>query len=193
MKTGFVSDQLTNKLILLFVLDKMEIPLTEISLLDICTNRNDWLNYMDCKDIMWQLQNVDFIIKCVDAENESRYKISTKGRECLACFDKDIPLSLRNEITEFAKDNRLEFKRNQEYIGKYTKNLDKTYTATLKIKDPLEGKNMLEIKMQLPTMKQATTICKNWREKATEVYEKLFDLSDNLDSQGSNNNNGSDI
>ena len=95
---------------------------------------------------MWQLQNVDFIIKCVDAENESRYKISTKGRECLACFDKDIPLSLRNEITEFAKDNRLEFKRNQEYIGKYTKNLDNSYTATLKIKDPLEGKNMLEIK-----------------------------------------------
>ena len=79
MKTGFVSDQLTNKLILLFVLDKMEIPLTEISLLDICTNRNDWLNYMDCKDIMWQLQNVDFIIKCVDAENESRYKVFARS------------------------------------------------------------------------------------------------------------------
>ena len=193
MKTGFVSDPLTNKLILLFVLDKMEIPLTETSLLDICSNRNDWLNYMDCKDIMWQLQNVDFIIKCVDAENECRYKISAKGRECLACFDKDIPLSLRNEITDFAKDNILDFKKNQEYVGKYAKNLDNTYTATLKIKDPLEGKNMLEIKMTLPSIKQAITICKNWRDKAPEIYEKLFDMSDLIEppkdpNQNPNNN-----
>ena len=146
---------------------------------------------MDCKDIMWQLQNVDFIIKCVDAENECRYKISAKGREWLACFDKDITLSLRNEITDFAKDNILDFKKNQEYVGKYAKNLDNTYTATLKIKDPLEGKNMLEIKMTLPSIKQAITICKNWRDKAPEVYEKLFDMSDLIEPPKDPNQNPS--
>ena len=43
-------DSTTNKWILLFIFDKMEIPLTENSIMDICTNKNNWLKYMDCKE-----------------------------------------------------------------------------------------------------------------------------------------------
>ena len=48
MEPEFTPDETVNKLILLFVLDQMEIPLTENSIIDICTSRNDWLNYMEC-------------------------------------------------------------------------------------------------------------------------------------------------
>ena len=37
-----------NKLILLFVFDKMETALSERTVLDMCTSSNDWINYMDC-------------------------------------------------------------------------------------------------------------------------------------------------
>ena len=47
-----------NKLKLLFLLDKMELPLTENNIIDICTSRNEWINYMDCKEILWQLKEV---------------------------------------------------------------------------------------------------------------------------------------
>ena len=43
-------DDTTKKLILLYVLDQMEIPLTEESIMAICTNKNDWLEYLDCKE-----------------------------------------------------------------------------------------------------------------------------------------------
>lgn len=180
MKTSFVPDTLENKLILLFILDKMEIPLTETSILDICTNRNDWLNYMDCKDIMWQLQDVNFIYKTVDSENENRYNITIQGRECLSHFFNKIPNSLREEITEFAKNNRMQFKRSQEYVGRYVRNSDGTYTASLKIKDQLEGKNLFEIRIDLPTSKQAINACKNWKDKAPEIYEKIYDYADTI-------------
>ena len=49
LSTQFVPDETENKLILLFILDKMEIPLTENSIMDIATSRNNWLSYMDCK------------------------------------------------------------------------------------------------------------------------------------------------
>ena len=47
----------------------MEIPLTENSIIDICTSRNTWLNYMDCKEVLWQLQEVGYIFKS-EGENE---------------------------------------------------------------------------------------------------------------------------
>ena len=45
-----------NKLILLFVFDKMESPLSERTLVDMCTSSNDWLNYMDCTVLIHKLK-----------------------------------------------------------------------------------------------------------------------------------------
>ncbi len=44
-----------NKLILLFVFDKMESPLSERTLIDMCTMSNDWINYMDCMVLIHKL------------------------------------------------------------------------------------------------------------------------------------------
>ena len=49
------SDSTVNKLVLLFVLEKIEIPLAENSILDICSSRNNWVNYMECKEILYSL------------------------------------------------------------------------------------------------------------------------------------------
>ena len=38
----FEQDNTIHKLKLLFVLDKMEIPLTENNIIDICTSSNNW-------------------------------------------------------------------------------------------------------------------------------------------------------
>ncbi len=43
-----MTDATTNKLILLYIFDQMETPLSEETLIEIC-NENDWLSYMDCQ------------------------------------------------------------------------------------------------------------------------------------------------
>ena len=172
---AFVADNTINKLILLFIMDKMEIPLTEDSIIDICTSRNGWLKYMDCKDVMWQLLDVGYIAKSSN-EDESRYNITYEGRNCLSHFYLKIPSSTREEITVFAKANRLEFKRAQEYVGTYFKNADGSYTSSLKIKDPLEPQNLFEIKVVLPSRKYAVAVAKKWKDKAPLIYENIYEI-----------------
>ena len=84
MSTQFVPDETENKLILLFVLDKMEIPLTENSIMDITTSKNSWLSYMDCKDILWQLVNAKFVYYEQNPNNkeDGLYSITAEGRDC---------------------------------------------------------------------------------------------------------------
>ena len=42
-------DSKEQKLVILFVFDKMSIPLSEATVLDMCTSDNSWLTYMECK------------------------------------------------------------------------------------------------------------------------------------------------
>ena len=69
-------DALLNKLILLFVFDKMECPLTENTILDICCSSNNWISYMDCKPIINQLIDHGFIYKLPPSGGEALYSIT---------------------------------------------------------------------------------------------------------------------
>ena len=173
----YVPNEMVKKLILLFVLDRMEIPLTEESVMDICTNRNSWLGYLDCKEALNQLLKVNFVCKldsATEGENkDERYAITNEGRNCVANFFERIRKSTREEISEYAKQNRMVFKRNQEYVCEYFKNKDGTHTVVFRIKQPELTSPFFEIRLRTSTRKEAVLAAKKWREKAAQVYEYI--------------------
>lgn len=170
----FVPDNTVNKLILLYVLDKMEIPLTENSILEICSSQNKWVNYMDCKDLLYQLLKAKFVYKPNTANNESRYNITYAGRDCLSQFFTRIPVSLRDEIGKFASENKMQFKRNQEYVGNYYKNIDGSYTVELKIVEPLTTESLFKVAVKTDTRHNAIVATQRWRELAASIYELIY-------------------
>ena len=170
----FVPDNTVNKLILLYVLDKMEIPLTENSILEICSSQNNWVNWMDCKDLLSQLITSKFIYKPNTEDDESRYNITVAGRECLSQFYTRIPASLRDNIAQFAGENKMQFKRNQEYIAKSFKNEDGSYTVDLKILEPLTTESIFTMSIKTGTRHSASIACKKWRELAANIYEYVY-------------------
>ena len=170
----FVSDNTIDKLILLYVLDKMEIPLTENSILEICSSQNNWINWMACKDLLSQLIEAKFIYKPNTDSDESRYNITVSGRGCLSQFYTKIPASLRDNIARFAQENKMQFKRNQEYVAKSYKNEDGSYTVDLKILEPLTTEAIFTLSVKTDTRHNATLACKKWRELAANVYEYVY-------------------
>ncbi len=177
----FNFDPVVNKLILLYVFDKMEIPLTEASVIDICTQKNDWINYMDCKDILWQLVEHKFIYRNGPDTKESRYVLSYDGRSCLSHYFQRIPSSLRENITKFAKEERMKIKRNQEYVADFFRHDDGSYTAVLQIKESAVNENILDITIKTRDRAEATAACIKWKEVAPKAYEFIVEnlLTDN--------------
>ena len=146
-----------NKLILLFVFDKMESPLSERTLVDMCTSSNDWLNYMDCIVLIHKLKKDGFICEIPEAD-DPLYAITTEGSE---------------EISRFVKNNGTKFRNRQECKSDYYQNKDGTYTVFLKILAPVQP--MLELKFVVPDKKTANTIYKKWEDKASELYSVVYD------------------
>lgn len=162
-----------NKLILLFVFDKMESPLSERTILDICsTSKNDWINYMDCLMLIQKLLSDGFIYE-IPSSDDPLYTLTPEGRETLANFYINIPKSLREEISQFVKKNSTKLRSKQECKSDYYQNKDGTYTVFLRILAPVQP--MLELKFVVPDKKTANAIYKKWADKAADVYSGIYE------------------
>ena len=148
-----------NKLIILFVFDKMESAISERTIVDMCSSSNDWMGYMDCVNVIHKLLDDNFIC-IVNEDEDTLYTITPDGRETLANFYIKIP------------------KRNkQECRSDYYQNKDGTYTVYLKILAPVQP--ILELKFVVPDRKTANKIYKKWEEKASDLYAVIYEnLSD---------------
>jgi hypothetical protein len=153
----------------------MEIPLTENTIIEMCSSRSTpWINYMECKQAMAQLLDAGFIYCPASNPNaENYYTITPDGRICLAHFFIRIPTSLRGEITDYIRENRMSFRRKQEYFRDYYKNADGTYTVKLRIHDPVQ--TVLEIQLNVANRFIAKSVYQKWEEKAAAVYSMLHD------------------
>ena len=162
-----------NKLIILFVFDKMEAALSERTVLEMCSSGNNWLNYMDCKELLPRLIDDGFLCLASSPEEEPLYVITGEGRESLNSFYINIPKSIRDEISTFIKNNSGKLRNRQECKADYYQNVDGTYTVYLKILAPVQP--MLELRFVVPDKKTAQNIYKNWECKASELYSAIYD------------------
>ena len=162
-----------NKLIVLFVFDKMESALSERTVLEMCTAVNGWLNYMDCKELIPRLLDDGFLCRISSAVEEPLYTITSDGRDSLNSFYINIPKSIRDEISAFIKKNSGKLRNRQECKSDYYQNVDGTYTVFVKILAPVQP--MLELKFVVPDKKTAQNIYKNWEHKASELYSAIYE------------------
>ena len=166
-------DTTISKLILLYVFDQMEIPVTTETLNEMCCSENSWLTYMTLTQVLPELIQARFIVS-MQSSNTEYYKITQEGRDCLNFFYMKIPYSTRRSIGAYIKKNRQLFKRKQEYFTDYHKNKDGSYTVHLKIVDLLGSK--LEVELNVANRAEATTACKRWNNSASDVYASIYQI-----------------
>lgn len=169
-----IEDDFTQKIKLLFILERMEIPLTTNNLVDICTATNSWFAYFDLIKYLQELIEIGFVLEKKEQGSENKYCITADGRSCLGHFEYRIKKNIREEIIAFTQENRLHLKRSQEYISEYYKNEDGTYTVVLKIKDPASIDFLLSMKLKVSNRQIALETSKKWISKAPIIYENVY-------------------
>ncbi|MCL2630894.1 MAG: DUF4364 family protein [Firmicutes bacterium] len=162
-----------NKLLVLFVLEKLEMPVTEDNLTDICSMHNNWIPGLYMKQVLFELIRSGFVTT-VQSDSTRLLTITVDGRTCLAHFFNDIPLSLREDATEFIKEHRLTLRKKQEFLATHERNQDGSFTLSLKILEV--SKPLIDLKISAPTRNRANAICASWKDRAPEVYRALNDI-----------------
>jgi hypothetical protein len=172
----YVADEIVKKLILLYIFEKMEFPLTDESINEIIAAHPDWMTYMDFREALFMLIDNKFVYRTT-AGSETCFAITQDGRGALGHFYQKIPASIREQIIEFTRENRQRFRRRQEYTWDYFRNGDGTYTVILRIRDQTAGDNMLEIRFKTDTRAGAKSAAAKWRDRAVSVYETIYNMT----------------
>jgi len=164
-----------NKLILLYFMDKMDVAMTESSILKACYYENAWLEYVDCISTLHQLEENGFLFRTMH-EKVSYFSITPDGRDCISNFYSRVASSIRTHIAEFVKENRLTIRRRQEYSTSYQLNPDRSYSVILKIVDPTNPTRItMDLKFVVPNKQTAKAVAERWNTHAPKVYSMIYE------------------
>lgn len=162
-----------NKLLVLFVLDKLEMPINEELLLEMCSIANVWIPYIYCKQVINDLLRSGFITRVNTTKDSTLVSLTTDGRTCLAHFYTDIAFSVREEVTEYIRSNRITYRKRQEFKADYYRNSDGSFTVQLSVLEVSQP--LLDMKLVVPNRPAAMNIQHTWSQKAPEIYKLIYE------------------
>ncbi|MCR4661783.1 MAG: DUF4364 family protein [Clostridia bacterium] len=174
------NDLVTNKILLLFVLEKYEIPITKENIFQMCCIDNTWIPYLFVEQILDELINSKMIICREDRRNQDTkyYEITEDGHTCLMYFYENIFKSTREEIASYIRSQKLNYRIKQELTTKIELTQDRTYNVRCLIKQ--ETHLLCEFKIyNVPTKKKANEIAQLWPSVAPQLYKFYVDIQTN--------------
>ena len=158
------------KLIILYMLDRTdEYTITNSQITDFIMDKG-YTGLFNIHESISELIDKEFI-SVTTIRNTQHYRITNLGEEALLYFENRISNTIKQEIRDYFKKEKINLKNESEIIADYSLNESNEYTVECAIKERRE--TLINIKMTVPTKELARSICDNWRTKSTDVYQTL--------------------
>ena len=167
------TDDLTvNKLIILYLLAKVKMPLSFSQITQTILERA-YTDYFSLQQYLSEMVSAKFIVQ--NKENHtSWFSITDKGLQTLGFFESRIPLSTRNELESFIENNWRTLRNELEVTAEYIPVKTNEYIVHCKVNE--NDSTLLELKVNVSSKKQANALCKNWRNNASNLYGEILGL-----------------
>jgi len=165
------TSQAENKLLLLYLIDKMDIPLSNSQISDFALSKN-YMNYFSLQECLSEMVNVKYLDSYKE-NNTTRYTITDNGIQILNYFEKRLSSDMRNKINRYILDNRKSIKKDYEITANYFKEINSDdFTVKCAI---YENDDMLmEISLSVVSRDQAKLICNNWKSNINTIYGDIL-------------------
>ncbi|MDE7299594.1 MAG: DUF4364 family protein [Lachnospiraceae bacterium] len=158
------------KLIILYILDKVDFPLTNVQLTNFILEKG-YTNYFNIQQVLSELLE-DSFISCNTIRNSSYYEITSSGGETLSFFYDKISDAIKEDIDIFLRDNKYGMREENSTQADFYEARKNEYIATLKVLE--RGTPIIEIHLSVPSEAEASLICDNWSKKSSEIYARIF-------------------
>ncbi len=160
------------KLIILYLLHKMDSPLTNSQLCEFMLNE-EYTTYFTLQQVISELLEENFIAD-EHIQNTSFYTITETGRETLEFFQSNISDAIIQDIDKYLEKYAYDLKNENKVTAEYYKQNTDEYMVHGTIKD---GKNILaEIRMTIEDEEMAIKMCDNFKKHNIAIYESLINV-----------------
>lgn len=167
-----MTDPLTlYKLIVLYMLDQVDFPLTKAQIFDFILGK-EYTNYFTLQQVTCELIDTG-LVESKSLRNSSHLKITGEGRSTLNYFNGRISDAIKADINGYFKDKEWELRNEVAVQSSYYKVTTGEYVAELIAKE--KNVELLNLKISMPTEEAVSNICENWQKKNQDIYAFLME------------------
>ncbi len=158
------------KLIILYMLNKVEFPLTNSQISEFILDKG-YTNYFTLQQVLAECIESNLIDEETTYQQTS-YHLTDVGQETIDFFHQDIPTSIRDDITTYLSSKKYDLKSSTDIVADYYRNDNHEYSVNLQVKE--NNIKLMDLTVSVPTENVAETIANNWVQKNQEVYALIM-------------------
>lgn len=159
------------KLIVLYMLDKVDFPLTKAQVMDFILEK-EYTTFLTLQQAISELIDAD-MVKAKSLRNRTHLELTSDGKETLDFFENRISNQIKDEINDYFKENKFQLKNEVSIVSNYYKATSGEYEANLLIRE--KKINLINLTLSVPTEELASSICDKWEKASQEVYSLIVD------------------
>jgi len=172
-----------SKILLLYILSKVNKPISHNELLDLVTSIVD-MNYFYFQQFLLDLLEDNYIFN-YKKENADIYEITEEGKNAIDLTIDIIPGILKLQVDSRFKENLDTVKDKFSISAEYTPLTEREFSVRCKIIE--NNITIFDLQAHAGSREQAKKIVDNWNTNATEMYPKLLDILVNSEkNEGTN-------
>ena len=158
------------KLIILYMLDKIDFPLTTSQISEFILDKG-YTSYFKLQETLSELAESD-LLKVETTHNRTLYHLTENGAETIHFFSNKISPAIRKDIDDFLKEKQYDLKEEVSVKADYYLNTNREFEVRCQIVE--NGFSLIDLKLTVPTEKEAETIVRSWSNKTHEIYTSLL-------------------
>lgn len=159
------------KLIILYMLNRVNFPLTKSQLGDFMLEK-EYTNFLTLQQVISELIEAR-LIKAQSIRNRTHLSVTEEGRDTLVFFENRLSDTIKKDIETYLQEHELAMRNEVSVMGDYYKSTSGEYEAHLVAKD--RGIRLVDITLSVPVEELAASICDNWQRKNQEIYKYLVE------------------
>ena len=160
-----------NKLIILYLLEKINIPLSNNEICQFALESNA-MAYFVVQKCLSELNDCGFIEAYIE-NGATQYIITTEGSTTLEFFQNRISEWLKTSATEYILQNNKRIKSEYETSANYFPEITGDYFVKCSVCG-IDGTKIMEVDVTVPNKSQAQLICKNWKNDVSSIVGDIF-------------------
>jgi len=165
-------DLAENKIIVLYILEKINLPVSNILLAQIILE-NNFMNYFTLQQYITELGESK-LLKNVNDKGKDRITISDNGRKVLSLFKNRISEDRLLQLNNYIETRILSIKNELTVTADYTIENGNSYVVNLIAS---EGNiTLMDLKISVASNKQARDLCQKWKSNSSDLYNKVINL-----------------
>ncbi len=167
-----MTDSLTlYKLIILFMLDKVDFPLTTNQISEFILEK-EYTNYFTVQQAINELTD-SRLVSTEAMRGTTYYRNTDEGRNTLSYFGDRIPQAIVDDILGYLSEKQYQLKNEVSVLSDYYRSTAQEYAVRLQVREGEDS--LIDLTLTVPDEQAAASICNNWEKKSSAVYAYLME------------------